>query len=261
MIVSSKHDFAFVHIPKCAGSTIRHPLRDKDDFGGRFYRSIEVPGLGLVNANHLPLNILRAHFPDAFEALRGVTSYTVTREPMDRFISGVAQFLRGEGREPGEIETAEILATAHGIIDYMETVEGLTDFPHTLFIRQEDYVRLDGAQVVNHVYPMERMDALFDAMELVHGLPLTRDSVWNPTVTYRFPALTEKLKATKDVAKRMLPIGAYARVRDIGIGLLTTRGVPRLNETLEEDPRVRDFIASYYGVDKDLHAGALAALG
>jgi hypothetical protein len=63
MIVSSKHDFAFVHIPKCAGSTIRHPLRDKDDFGGRFYRSIEVPGLGLVNANHLPLNILQEHFP------------------------------------------------------------------------------------------------------------------------------------------------------------------------------------------------------
>ena len=258
MIVSSEHNFGFVHIPKCAGSTIRQPLRAKDDFDGRFYRSIDHPELGLVNGNHLPLDVLRTYFPEAFEALKGVTSYTVTRAPMDRFISGVAQLIRDRGGEPGALETDALRAAAHGAIDHMEACSGRPDFAHTLFVRQTDYVFLDGARVVTHVYPMNRMDALFDALDRDHGLVLARDTVWNPTVTYRFPALTDRLKAAKDVAKRMLPVGAYTRVRDIGVGLLTTKGAPTLTETLSGDGRVQDFVAGYYAEDARLHETALA---
>lgn len=260
MIISKAHDFGFVHIPKNAGSTIRHQLRDRDDFDGRFYRTIEHPALGPVNGNHLPLRVLAEHFPAEFAALRDVTSYTVLRAPMDRFVSGVAQLVRDRGGEPGEESAEALRAAAHGAIDHMEAHPDLPDFAHTLFIRQRDYVLLDGARVVDRSYPMERLDALFDAFEADHGLVLQRDSVWNPTVTYRFPALTESLKAMKDVARKVLPVGAYARLRDIGIGLLTTKGVPKLNETLEADARVRDFVAGFYGEDAALHAEALRAL-
>jgi hypothetical protein len=257
MIVSAEHDFSFVHIPKCAGSTIRHPLRDKDDFDGRFYRSIEHPDLGLINGNHIPLDVLRTHFPDAFEALRRVTSYTITRDPMKRFVSGIAQHIRDGGGEPAGMDDAEILALAHGVIDYMQALEGMPDFRHTLFIRQESYIRIGRTRIIDHVFAMERMDAVFDVLERRHDLHLNRDSVWNPTVTYRFPKHADKLKAAKDMARRILPVGAYARLRDVSIGVLTTRGVSNLNETIENDPKVQEFVRSYYAADSALHEKAL----
>ena len=93
MIINRQHDFGFVHIAKCAGSTIRQQLRGIDDAQGRFYRSIEHPVLGWINGNHIPLSVLQEHFPQDLAALRAVRSYTLTRDPMDRFISGVSQLL------------------------------------------------------------------------------------------------------------------------------------------------------------------------
>ena len=258
MIISKAHDFGFVHIAKCAGSTIRQQLRDKDDLGGRFYKTMHHDTLGHINANHLPLHILDQYFPEEFAALRDVTSYTVLRDPMDRFISGISQFLRDGGREPGDLSPAEIRDAAHGVIAYMQTAPDLPDLLHTLFARQALYVTLHGAQVVNHTYPMRPLSALFDTLERDHDLHLIRDKVWNPTVTYKVPAMAGPLKTAKEVAQKVLPVGAYARVRDLGAALFTTKGVPKLNETLEADPKVRDFVAGFYAEDATLYAAALA---
>lgn len=259
MIISKAHDFGFVHIAKCAGSTIRHQLRDKDDLDGRFYRTMEHETLGHINANHLPLHVLDEHFPAELAALRDVTSYTVLRAPMDRFISGVSQYVRDGGQEPGDLSPSEIRSAAHGIIDYMESAPDLPDLRHTLFARQALYVMLDGERVVDHTFPMEPLSLLFDKLEQDHDLHLIRDKVWNPTVTYRVPAMAGPLKSAKDLAQKVLPIGAYARLRDLVVSVATTKGVPKLNETLEEDSRVQGFLAEFYAEDGELFAAAEAA--
>ena len=261
MIISKAHDFGFVHIAKCAGSTIRQQLRDKDDLGGRFYRTMQHDALGHINANHLPLHILDKHFPEELAALRNVTSYTVLREPMDRFVSGVSQFLRDGGQEPGDLSAEALRATAHDVIAYMQEAPDLPDLRHTLFARQALYVSLGGERVITHTYPMRPLSALFDALERDHDLDLIRDKVWNPTVTYKVPAMAGPLKAAKDLAQKALPVGAYAKVRDLGVKLFTTKGVPKLNETLEGDGRVQDFVAEFYAEDAILYAEALARHG
>lgn len=261
MLISKAHNFGFVHIAKCAGSTIRQQLRDKDDLGGRFYQTMQHEALGHINANHLPLHILEQHFPQELAALQDVTSYTVLREPMDRFISGVSQFLRDGGQEPGDLSPEALRTAAHGVITYMESAPDLPDLRHTLFARQALYVSLGGARVVTHTYPMRPLSALFDTLERDHDLHLIRDKVWNPTVTYKVPAMAGPLKAAKDLAQKALPVGAYAKVRDLGVKLFTTKGVPKLNETLQGDARVQDFVARFYAEDATLYADALARHG
>ena len=257
MIISQAHDFGFVHIAKCAGSTIRQQLRDKDDLGQRFYRSMTHPDLGHINANHLSLDVLARYFPDEFAALRAVTSYTVVRAPMDRFISGISQFIRDSDREPGDLSEDQIRQTARNVITYMEALSGPPDYAHTLFIPQVNYVTLGEEQIIDHIYPMEALDRLFDRMEQVHGLTLVRDKVWNPTVTYRLGATARPLKIAKDVAQSVLPMGAYIRLRDLAIGVFTTRGVPKMQQALEADSAVKAFVRDYYAEDTRLHDAAL----
>jgi hypothetical protein len=261
MIVSRAHDFGFVHIGKCAGSTIREQLRDIDDLGQRFYRTTHVEGLGKINGNHVPLQWLARYFPDDLAALRSVTSYTVTREPLDRFVSSVAQRLRADGAEPGDMKPADLLAAGQRIAsDLAASGEGLPAIKYTIFMRQTEYVHLDGEKVVDRVYPMESLAALFAEMEARHGLSLIRDKVWNPTVTYRLPGSSGPLKRMKDVAKKVLPMKSYVALREAGVKAFTTRGVPKLTEALAGSPEIREFVAAYYAGDARLHADALASV-
>lgn len=261
MIINRAHDFGFVHIAKCAGSTIRQQLREIDDLGGRFYHTMQVERLGLINGNHIPLRWLADHFPDDFAALRAVQSYTITREPMDRFISAVAQWLRALDKEPGDLSSREILEEADTITTCLGSTK--SEFPgilYSIFFRQIDYVRLDGEQILTRVFPMENLDALFNLLETRHGLTLIRDKVWNPTVTYRHPALSGPLKRIKNTAKAMLPMKSYVALRELGVKAFTTKGAPKLTETLMGSSAITAFVADYYREDAALHATTLRRL-
>lgn len=257
MIISTERNFGFVHIPKCAGSTIKRQLLDLHDIKDRFSSARKHAELGKINRNHLPLYILDHHFPEALAALRAVTSYTLLRDPMDRFISGVAQFARDRGREPGEMTPKALRMTAHGIVNYMEATSGFPDIAYTLFIRQSDYVSLHGMRVIDHTYPVEAIDELMDRLEREHGVKLLRGRIWNPTVTYRVPAMVGGLKRLKSTAQKVLPVATYAHVRDLGIKLFTTKGAPNLTETLRSDDKVRNFVDNFYAEDIALHQAAL----
>lgn len=258
MIINAQHDFGFVHIAKCAGSTIRQQLRDYDDLEGRLSRTMRIDGYGRINGSHLPLQVLADVFPDELAALRRVTSYTVCRDPLGRFASGIAQRLRGPlGREPGEMTRAEIAAEIDSVIVYLDALNGFPTIDYTLFVPQIDYVELAGERVVTHVVPIERMNLLFDAIERVHGLPIQRDTVWNPTVTYRNPRLVKPLNRLKKFARKRLPVRQYGKLRDLGVRVFTRKGVPQLEEAVKGSDRVRDFVQSYYAQDIALHRRSL----
>ncbi|RLJ36194.1 sulfotransferase family protein [Litoreibacter meonggei] len=259
MIINRDKNFGFVHIAKCAGSTIRQQLREQDDAAGKFYHSIDHPQLGWINGNHVPLDVLARYFPEDFEALRAVVSYTIVRDPVDRFVSGMSQYIRDQGQEPSELTPAQIAAHAEDVIAYMQGLEGLPDRSHILFARQEDYVFLEGARVITHVYAMDHVDALFEVLERRHGLTLIRDKVWNPTVTYRYPALTKTLKWLKGVGQKHLSMKAYVTLREIAFRAFTQSGAPKLNETLMSSEAVMSFVAEYYPADNALYHEAKTA--
>ncbi len=118
-----------------------------------------------------------------------------------------------------------------------------------------------GEQVVQHVIPIERMDLMFDALEHRHGLAIQRDSVWNPTVTYRDPRLAGPLDRAKKVAKKWLPVRQYAALRDLAVGVFATKGVAGLDEAVKGSDSVRAFVRDYYTKDAALHRAARAKAG
>jgi hypothetical protein len=92
MIISDKHKFSFIHIPKCAGTSLRWPLQWFDDTNGRFTRYVgEHEVLGLLDYVHIPLKVLREHFTSEYEKLKKYQSYAVVRNPFSRFSSFLTQ--------------------------------------------------------------------------------------------------------------------------------------------------------------------------
>ena len=259
MIVSQEHDFGFVHIPKCAGSTIRQQLREQDDFKERFYKNFEVDGLGRINGNHIPLARVREYFPEEFAALSKVKSYTIVRDPMDRFVSAIAQWIRSEyDKEPAEQSAEFITGEASKVIDYLNGLDGFPDFAHTIFARQADYVLLDGKPFLTDVIAVEGMPGFFDLMETQHNLSLQRDFVWNQTVTYKNPAMAGPLKRAKDVAQKILPVKSYAVVREMAMRAFTTKGAAVLDDTLRASNDVSAFVEQFYAQDIQIHREAAA---
>lgn len=258
MIITRAHDFGFVHIPKCAGSSIRNQLRDKDDLDQRFYQTMVVPGVGRINANHIPLAFLERHFADEWAQLCAVTRYTVVRAPHDRFHSAVAQYLRAYHGEPGEMNTKDITAHTREIIAAIQADPHMADIRNTIFMPQVDFIYLRGERQIDHVFAMENLDPFFDRLETQHGLVLERDQVWNASVTFRVPGSGGLINRAKDSARRMLPTQLYARLRDAALPVLATKGVPRLTDTLEQMPQVQAFVDSFYAADIALYRAVLA---
>ena len=182
-----------------------------------------------------------------------MTSYAILREPMDRFKSAVAQHLRAHVREAAEIPEAEIRAQTDEIIAALRADPDQREIRNTIFYRQSDYVFLHGERIIDHLYPMDGMGPLFDRIADVHGLTIERDRVWNPTVTYRVPGSSRGLKRLKDSARKVLPTRAYAAVRDLGVKVFTTKGVPKLDNVLDGSAAVRDFVADHYAADIALY--------
>lgn len=259
MIINKAHDFGFVHIPKCAGSSVRHQLRHLDDLEGRFYQTLTLPDLRRINANHVPLSILQSHFPDVLAQLEAVTSYAIVREPHDRFRSAVAQYLRAHIGEPSALSQAEITGAVSGIIKGILDDPDGQDIRNTVFFKQVDFVYLNGVRVIEHVHAMDQIDTFFDRLAEQHNLTLECDQVWNPTVTYRWSGSTDFLIRSKDIARKTLPTQSYAKLRDWGIRLLTKKGSPQLEAALSTLAEVRSFVEDYYVADLALYRAAQGA--
>jgi hypothetical protein len=88
MIINKTNRFAFVHIPKCGGTSVRKVL---DTFNEWSYLGNpwigETKKLGTVHFSHLPLQALRILFPEDLELVLKYESFALVRDPYERFFS------------------------------------------------------------------------------------------------------------------------------------------------------------------------------
>ena len=144
--------FAFLHIPKCAGTYIRKHLRDKSGAFGSMVR-LEEPAQGLKNLvkpDHITLEQASRLAPNVIKTLRSVEVFALLREPSERFTSSFLQYQK-EYAKPELLVGRDPVAAAHKIMDrlcegdYSDEADRNNKLgtPLVHFRRQRDYVYLE----------------------------------------------------------------------------------------------------------------------
>ncbi len=92
MIISRAHHFAFIHNPKVAGTSIRKAIESYHDYNMRFWhQDWSEDANRVVDSAHIP-------YDDLSDTTKAVLSkcfvFGFVRDPMERFLSAVAEFRR-----------------------------------------------------------------------------------------------------------------------------------------------------------------------
>lgn len=254
MIVNDTHRFVFVHVPKCAGSTVRRRLRHLDETGGKFgtpYGS--HPDLGSIDMGHIPLFVLRRHFPEEYEKVREYAAFALVRDPFDRFPSSLSQRFNMYGESPmRRVSEAEIREEIDGVIRFLEDRADARSYlpaEYIHFQRQVDFILDQGMRVVDRVYGTDQVNRLIDDIAARAGaaLPEAEERI-NESMVFRSDAARGFVEAVRPVARAMLPEPLR---RWLGERVLRGLSVPRSQRFahLFAVEHVQDFIRRYYAAD------------
>jgi hypothetical protein len=261
MIINDTYKFVFVHIPKCAGTYVRNFLQPYDETGGFFTAKVSnFPSLGKLNFVHMPLFVLREHFPAEYQKIRSYRSFALVRDPVQRFPSSMAEFLKFKGRPIKHVETSELIAEVRAVVKILsehDAKEALLPHQFIHFQRQTDYVYDTGDRLVDNVYTVENVDDLLvDAGRILgRRLQPQQDAGWknpNQSVVYRYPWVRRLVEFARPAATRclkpILPESAQTWVRR----RIYVPRQERFAEVFQSD-EIKRFIEDYYKADLELY--------
>lgn len=256
MIASVEHGFCFIHIPKNGGSTIRDQLTDIDSLKGSFHGRVNINGLGRQQKAHLPLAVIRDHFPDIYELITPLEKIVIVLDPKDRFLSAMSQRSREvHKRFLNELSNEQILEDYRVITDHLKREDEMPAHEFRHFCRQKDFAYIDGLRFVEHIVPLEMMPELINFLAVRTGRRLDPKFHSNKTVSIKNKTLKARLLKVKNSAKRVLPTTVYGPMKDFGLRLFAQQGSGSASKTLES-AGLHDFVCSHYANDYELLADA-----
>lgn len=266
MIISDSSSFAFVHIPKCAGTSVRTVLLAYDDRAHIYVEGyanasglpevFDVEGFGPVKHNHLSLSAMRNVLPQELARIQEYRSLAIIRDPVPRFISCVSERVKHvEGRAISQVSKERIRKEIGLTIEELakRDADPATLWPLDLvtFQPQVSFVFLDGSCELSKIYRLDEMQDFYDdaARHLGHDFePATVSATSaNRTEVIRNPALRaidRKVPILRDTARRLLPQQFRSR-----IAAPFKQGSGASLSWILEEPGVGAFISEYYADD------------
>ncbi|MDN5836727.1 MAG: sulfotransferase family protein [Nitrosospira sp.] len=155
MIICDDKQFAFIHIPKCGGSTVRIAIAKFDSTHGRF---------SSTNA-HYTLSALRDGFPSEFSHVKQYHSFAICRDPIRRFPSSLHQYLlENKQLYTHKLTERELRSEIDQIITKLSGVSELLGPELIHFEKQVNYVDLDGERIVKSIYAIDDMSRMMKDM-------------------------------------------------------------------------------------------------
>jgi len=175
MIVSDTFRFAFLHIPKCAGTTVRLAIEQFDQRYAAMTDGLEPhpdkaftfrpPGeADFADFHHLTLGQLHKWFPDDLQRLRDYRSYAIIRDPHARLTSSLSQRLKQfhkvavEDLSPDDFN--ENMATTLTDLERLFETDDDLPFDYVHFQPQARYVNLNGEHIIDRIYGSNQLDTL-----------------------------------------------------------------------------------------------------
>jgi len=259
MIIDDEHRVAFVHIPKCGGTSVRHQLQPLDSYQGFFYDRRDHDRLGAIDYCHIPLAFLESDFPSEFEKLARYQSFALVRDPHARFASATFERLALFGGVRRTTATARMaIHEAEQAMRWLERRGPFCEAGYIHFARQIDYVALAGRRVVHNVFALEDMAGFGAELKRLTGAGF--DPGRRENTNFASPS---RLLTLLHVAK---PI--YSRVtaweqREKLLKLLhrwKLQSPDTLYAELRGHPKISAFVESYYSEDFALYAAAKAGM-
>lgn len=265
----------FVHIPKCAGMSVRRALSIEGetsfapiarDLGLDEAEAARVterghgfdhPRLGPIHPAHLPLAFLAREMPETWAALRAARGFGLTRAPRDRFLSALMQRLK-EFKDAGAIRADDPLVRdeAARVCDWLDGRGPFPDIEYIHFARQVDFVETGGSRVVEHLFPVSRTEALARWIAAVSGLGI--EVAHDHFRRQPKPWARAIQPAARFAGRRLMPVALKRALHPLwmGSGLFDTAAKGYAAVDLGAD--VEAFVAGYYAADAALHAEAEA---
>jgi hypothetical protein len=164
MIISTRHRFIFVAIPKTGTHSVRQALReqmgpeDMEQVGLFVQKSLPIPDLAKIRHGHLTLSQLRPHLDaDTFD---NFFKFAFVRNPFDRFVSYCSFVTRQKGqfdRNPRAV---------------MEHFVAKPPWDRILFQPQHQFlIDEQGKLLTDYVGRVEQMQESYDAIAQRIGIP------------------------------------------------------------------------------------------
>jgi hypothetical protein len=261
MIISHRHRFAVFHNPKAGGTSVRTLLEQFNDIGFGLW-GVDTGQTGIrVDRAHLGVAEFARLYPDLWRDVQGYDLFSLSRDPLPRFFSSVAEYTKHHGRIDSRFATpAQRKAVLFRMIDRLEglgTAEAvLPDYELTHFRPQWIYWGGGDGQPRVEVWPLDRIAGFFARIEALVGEPLTMAQA-NARETLALPGPLAGLASNRLVKRlaRSLPGGEGvkalvrrrfaaapaaegAAVRDGGFGL-----------TSADSDAVAGFVQRFYARD------------
>lgn len=179
LMLIKKYNALLIHIPRNGGTSLNHFFEKRKDVNRQPFMVADMDsfyGVLKINENIYELDhLFRVHFKNFIQAeqLRNLKSYCVVRDPVKRMVSvyrrakaeqdfrGLTQLgLAGEINSFTDfVQRLEILKTKN--LFELSVVNQVPHYQFTHFFPQCHYIFDElGKQLVDHIYPIEKIETL-----------------------------------------------------------------------------------------------------
>ena len=254
MIIDDVNKVIFVHIPKCAGSTIRQQLERYDTTGNKFTNYVNKTDYDKpIDMTHIPLCELERNFNSTFEKFKQYNSYAVIRDPYKRFSSSLYEHLSMYVvKNIKALSPDEVSYYINEIINKLKVYKDDEILPYQLihFQKQTTYIKYNDIQVKN-IYPSSSVSKLFEDLAKVYN---EKSFIDNKNIREN-EAVFYKSRNYRFIAKVILPL--YLSIGKSIIPDLYKKKLQNMFyidkssavDYLFESEHVKEFIADYYHLD------------
>lgn len=260
MIISPRHKFAFVHIPKCAGTSIRTQLLKCDDSAIVMGKPGNHKVLGRIDYGHIQLDLLRQHFPDDYQDLKEYTSYAIVRDPLERFGSALRQILwQYEERPMTLIPADELREKTLQMLDKIADEIEAPSAPYIFFARQERFIFDGDTRIVDHLIPVDLVGPFIAYMSQVTGTPMDAGMRSNQNVDLRYKKIGNLAYRVNGFLRARIPLGLHTYIRKAALGVLSSNKQSAASSSGVLDlPEVRAFVEEHYKADIEIYRSVMA---
>ncbi len=254
MIISPKHRFVFVHIPKCAGTSVRTQLIKCDPDHIALGDTGDHPVLGRIDYGHIPLYQLTEHFPEYRAYIRDFDTFAVVRDPLPRFGSALRQLLWQYHQQPMTLIPAnELRDTTLRMLDDIAAQVAAPERQYIFFARQTDFILENGVQAVDHLIPLDLVAEFIGYIARRTDTAMETGTRSNQNVELRFKGIGALAYSVNGVLRRALPLDLHARIKESALRVLSAKTNAAEASGILELPEVQDFVAEYYAADQQIY--------